>query len=512
VNNPVVRRLIAFWPFVVVGSLAVVFALMLTFSRKAPVIASLDPAMAAPGQTVVLSGDYFGRTTREGSLSLAGEIPPPSLIQSWSDQKIVFVVPEDATSGLVTVSNSQGTSTGVLFTNTESIPTVLKAAAEPGRPLVVAVLPAQPVAGQTIELTGRGFGLGDEHVWVQLDTGGGAQLVVAPADAVRWSDRSVLFRWPSGAGSETKLSVVTSRGTSAPIQLNGVGPVSLGDPRILVVEFRARVTVPEGSQVTLWGPVPQTSATTLWSVVSADPEALSAPGSLIFRWPSGSAGERKATYKLSLTSFARKWNGWAAGVVPSNQDPPVSDDRPQEWWKDSVATLKVLSAKWGLSTADPWLRLQRLQTGLAAAFQFTPTSRTNSGLSGASAALLASGRLDFIDAASLAAFFASQSGIPARLVSGLWWKPDDQVVGRTWTEVWLPGGGWISWDVCDGTLGSLDNRHFVFETVRLPPARLLPRSKTYGAAAPVGLGRPSGEVSGAGPLPVVQWEVVRSDK
>ena len=60
-------------------------------------------------------GDYFGRTEQEGILSLAGEIPPPSLIQSWSDQRIVFVVPEDASSGLVTISNSQGTSKGVLF-------------------------------------------------------------------------------------------------------------------------------------------------------------------------------------------------------------------------------------------------------------------------------------------------------------------------------------------------------------------------------------------------------------
>ncbi len=123
-NNPLFKRLLAVWPFLILGTLAVVFALMLTFSRKAPVIVSLEPSMAAPGQTVVLTGDYFGRTEREGSLSLAGEIPPPSLIQTWTDQKIVFTVPEDATSGLVTVSNSQGTSTGVLFTNTETIPTV----------------------------------------------------------------------------------------------------------------------------------------------------------------------------------------------------------------------------------------------------------------------------------------------------------------------------------------------------------------------------------------------------
>jgi len=201
VNELWKTRAVQAWPVLVLALLAVLFVFMLLFSRKAPIISSLEPSMAAPGQQVVVTGDYFGRTEREGSLSLAGEIPPPSLIQSWSDQKIVLVIPEDASSGLVTVSNSQGTSTGVLFTNTSSIPTVLQAAAEPSQPLVWAVLPSQPLPGQVVTLTGRGFGDGDEAVEVEVTTPNqGPVLEVGPAESLLWSGRSVRFRWPGGAG------------------------------------------------------------------------------------------------------------------------------------------------------------------------------------------------------------------------------------------------------------------------------------------------------------------------
>lgn len=505
------KRLLRGWPFLVLGTLAVVFVFMLVFSRKAPVIASLDPPMAAPGQQVVVNGDYFGRTQREGTLSLAGEIPPPSLIQSWSDQKIVFVIPEDASSGLVMVSNSQGTSTGVLFTNTETIPTVLLSAGNPSQPLLWDAVPAQPVSGQLVTLSGRGFGFGDEAVAVKVTTPqGGPVLEVGPEESLVWSDRLVTFRWPPGAGPGTTVSVSTPRGDSSAFPLGGVGPVAWESPRTMAIEYRAKVSLPASTAVDLWGPVPQRSTGTAWSLGSSDPLPNFTPGRPSFSWPAGSAGERQVVYRLTLTTWAKRWDGFAAGTSPPSQDTPSGEDL-SALWKPVAPALKTLAARWGLDTTDPWLRLQRLQTGLAASFQSAVVPGESNGLTKTPAELLAAAKLTSYEVSTLAVVLATQAGLAARLVGGLW-LGDSGPIPRTWAEAWIPGAGWVSWDPIDGHPGVLDNRHFAFSTSTAAQARRLPRSKTFGPGPPGSLAIVSGESSGPGPEPVVQWQITLVEK
>jgi len=507
------KLLIRTWPFLILAVLAVVFVLMLIFSRKAPVIASLDPAMAAPGQQVIILGDYFGRTEREGTLNLAGEIPPPSLIQSWTDQRIVFVVPEDASSGLVTVSNSQGTSTGVLFTNTESIPTVLQAAAAPGVPLLVAVVPSQPQAGQGVTLTGRGFGTGDRRASVRLSTGNhGPVFEFVPSDCQNWTDRSVSFRWPAGAGSASTVQVVTPFGQTPPFALEASSPLVFEDPRTLGLAISAKTLVPSGAPLVLWGPVPQGLSGTSWVLDSAQPTPLEGSRPLTFLWPGASSGERMALYHLTLTTWTRRWDGFPAGTLNSTVDTPKGDERPLAWWKPSVPALRVLSAKWGLETSDPWLRVQRIQNGLASAFRFETGTPGNAELGRTPAQILASGVLDSREASSLALVLAGQAGVPGRLVSGLWLNSDGVPVARVWAEVWFSGAGWVPWDVADGSPGALDNRHFAFETVPAAPGRLLPRARLIAVPAPMGQGEPAGEVVLTGQEPSVRWEIQRTEK
>lgn len=499
------RLLVRSWAFLVLGLLAVVFAVMLSFSRKAPVISSLEPDMAAPGQQVVIEGDYFGRTEREGTLSLAGEIPPPSLIQSWTDQKIVFVVPEDASSGLVTVSNSQGTSTGVLFTNTKSIPTVLKAASVPGTPLVTGAAPSQPSAGQRVTLSGRGFGEGDQPSTVRVSAGkAGPVFVFSPAESLGWSDREISFRWPTGAGESSTVQVVTPAGETTGFPMAGSTPQIWEDPKTLTVEISLSATVEAGGPLVLWGPLPQNTSGTSWDLVSAQPVPMEGIRPLVFRWPAGGAGVRTAVYQLTVTSWNRRWTGLPAGPV-GNGDAPATDPRPAAWWKPAQASIKALTAKWGLDTSDPWLRVQRIQTGLSNAFRFLPPADTPLGLTRSPAEALGSGALDPAEASSLAAYLAAQAGIPVRLVTGLWLG--DRLVSRVWAEVWFAGAGWIPWDAAEGGPGNLDNRHFAWETEARAPVRLVPRARVFGPAAGFTQGGAAGESVRGESEPIVQWTV-----
>ena len=510
-SESVTRKILRAWPFLTLATLLVVFVLMLTFSRKAPFITNLEPAMAEPGQLVVVTGDYFGRTEREGTLSLAGEIPPPSLIQSWTDQEIVFMVPPNAPSGLVMVTNSQGTSTGVLFTNTESIPTVLQAASKPGQPLLLAIVPPLPISGQIVTLLGRGFGGGDEAVEVVITTTqDGPTLEIGPQESLSWTDRSVSFRLPAGVTSSSSVRVITPRGDSGPLSIPVVGPMMFESPRTLTVDIQAKFKLTSGSAA-LWLPVPQRTSGTRWALVSSDPTPLPEVSPPVVKWAAGIPGERRLVYRLTLTTWARRWDGFPAMAAGTAEVIPSGDPRPKEWWKPANQPLKTLTAKWGLETSDPWLRLQRLQTGLAG---LQPEVKVGESfrLERTPAEVLASPGLNSLEVSSLAVALASSLGIPGHLVSGLWLNPEGKLVPRTWTEVWLAGAGWIPWDVIDGNPGSLDNRHFAFETVLVPPVRREPRSTTFGPPAPFSLGNPAGEVSVTGEEPLLEWQITVVEK
>jgi hypothetical protein len=449
--------------------------------------------MAAPGETVVLLGDYFGRTPREGSLSIAGEIPPPSLIRSWSDQKIVFDIPEDAASGLLTVSNTQGTSQGVLYTNTESIPTVLRNAAAPGTPLIVSLLPSRPVSGQTVTLAGRGFGDGSGGA-VRVVTGG-PLISIASRDCVGWSDTAVSFVLPAGVGPDSTARVVTPSGESAPYALLASSPVVYGASASVVIDVHAEVD--SMRPVIVWGPVPQ-NVDTVWTA--------SGPA-----WASWSGGTHELKYRLTLTSWTKTASAPAAGPIPPA--PPV-DSSFAERWRPAAAALKMLTASWGLDTSDPWLKVQRLQTGLTG-FQRQAAARERPELSASPAALLAGKSLNSFETASLAAYLGAQAGLTIRLVSGLVLNGAGTPSPRTWVEVWLPGG-WFPWDPVEGAPGRLDNRHFAFAAGLRTLERRLPRSSVWGAPVPATLGDATGEVAAprfvSDPEPVVRWELTRADK
>lgn len=506
--RPWVRRLLGQWPYLVLAGLAVLFALMLVFSRKAPVIASLEPSMAAPGEQITVNGEYFGRTEREGTLNLAGEIPPPSLIKSWSDQKIVFVVPEDASSGLVSVSNSQGTSTGVLFTNTKSIPTVLQQAGAPGHPLVWAVLPAQPLAGQLVTLQGRGFGTTTVGAVVVSLATGGPFLEIDPTECLSWTDNSISFRVPAGAGATSLVQVRTATDVSAPLPLSASGPVSWGDPRTVTVAVHLRASVSSGQAVTLWGPVPDRPSGTTWSLGPATPAPVAGTRPLAFAFGPGVAGDRDVNYQLTLKTWTRRWEGPPSGYVAA--DTPPSPPGPWTIWKPSAPALKTLTAKWGLDVPDPWLRLQRLQAGLLSTWP--SPARPAAASSRTPAQILTSTQIDSAELATVAAALGTQTGLSVRVVAGLWLNNEKRLVPRWWNEVWIAGAGWVSWDAIDGNPGVLDNRHFAFDTGALVPRRLLPGGHLFGQRAPAALASPLGEVTGGDADPGVQWDLSLVEK
>lgn len=491
-------------PFAALALLAAVFLLMLFFSRKAPVIHELVPEMAAPGDLVIISGEYFGRTEREGSLSLAGEIPPPSLIKSWTDKRIEFQIPSDAVSGLVTVSNSQGTSTGVLFTNTQLIPTVLDSDADIASPILWSSSPSTLRSGQIVTLRGRGFGSGTRNATLVIDNGAsGPRWNLRPRDSVLWSDRQIQFWLPAGASSQSSVTIQTPLGTSLPLTIPAESPLRFNEPRSIDLELSTVVHLSAGLSAAVWGPVPDVESGTQWSVSRVSPVPVTEESGLAFLW-SGAASDvdRQVDYVLHLTTWAREWSGLAAGVVGSDGIPRGGDDGARSFWSPATTNLRKIISSWGLDTSDPWLKLNRIHNGLTAKWASDSHLHSVRG----PAVQLTSTTLGSDEASVLGLAVASMSGLTVRPVSGLLLGGDGIPVTRQWGEVWIPGAGWIPWDPFLDPPGKLDNRHFAFLSGMRSLPRLLSASQS-GAVDVPGWGNRTA-VEATGEPPVVNWSLV----
>ncbi|MGB7229083.1 MAG: RHS repeat-associated core domain-containing protein [Candidatus Acidiferrales bacterium] len=77
-----------------------------------PVVTGLSPAAGAPGQSVTVSGSGFGATQNGGTVTFNGAA---ATVTSWSDSQIVVVVPDEATSGSVSVTAGGISAGGVQF-------------------------------------------------------------------------------------------------------------------------------------------------------------------------------------------------------------------------------------------------------------------------------------------------------------------------------------------------------------------------------------------------------------
>src|SRR5207249_946888 len=68
-----------------------------------PVIATIMPAIAAPGSAVTIFGSGFGAARGRGAVSIGGAAPT---ITSWSATQIWVVVPASASTGVVKVQQN----------------------------------------------------------------------------------------------------------------------------------------------------------------------------------------------------------------------------------------------------------------------------------------------------------------------------------------------------------------------------------------------------------------------
>lgn len=165
-----------------------------------PIISSISPAVASPGQDITINGFYFGAEKETSSLVTIGG--RQFTIKTWSDQLIEATIPANATSGIVVVT------VGTLSSRSGINAQLFIGSAPPtGEPMIIALSHDTASIGNRITLFGFNFGAAQGESRVTFaGAEGGRVLAQVVTETINGTPRS---RWTS-----TSIQVIVPANTT----------------------------------------------------------------------------------------------------------------------------------------------------------------------------------------------------------------------------------------------------------------------------------------------------------
>jgi len=145
---------------------------------QAPVITDVEPGNGKPGDTIVITGNYFGDTRGENSGVSIGSSWQVTVV-SWSNTSIQAIVPKDASCGQVYVVLNNQQSNGYFF---------------PIIPVIESIYPPKASANTRLLISGTGFNPMASLNAVTMTPGGAATVISA-------SSTQLITTQPAGLGN-----------------------------------------------------------------------------------------------------------------------------------------------------------------------------------------------------------------------------------------------------------------------------------------------------------------------
>lgn len=440
------------------------------FATPSPRLHALTPQVTTPGRVVSLQGRFFGRERGTSAVSFAGGEPRTSAYRSWSDERIVVVVPASFASGLVRVVTPAGASNGILLTHRDDLPSPVADSPGPGSPPVLReVSPSAAAVGEHITISGVGFGPAPGAVRFTAAAGGEAAARPNPViesssvdlDHVRWSDRLIVVRVPAGVRSG-EVSVRNGTGQSAAHEFEvraEVGTVRYLDPRGYAATYAVSIAAAGaagGGELYLWIPaIPETSAQRHLAEPSVNERPIqrdpAGVGLFGFRDPvSGVSHEVRSDYRIRRyaiqtaiepssvrgyrtdSAFHERFTGGDA-VVPSGGSLPAIAERAMRGYVNPLWRARL--------TFD--YVVARLQPVAAAGARIAPAG---AGPMQVVTAAIDERRAAPYEYALTFSAVARAAGIPARPVAGYLIDDRARAVPHYWAEFFLEDFGWVPVD------------------------------------------------------------------
>lgn len=224
--------------------------------NRKPEIISMFPTVVSDYDTVTITGLNFGSSESGNGLRLGDDFFPASQCLSWEEEKIVFTVPKNFSTTLVSVTDGAELSKKLVLTQRKDIPEILEHELPTTRPEIASLNRSNGSVGQTITIKGAHFGntrqnsqvIFTELSDVFLGDGNVSNLSIEGAfcldedlDFISWSDSEIVVHVPDGASSGNIL-VQTAVGFSNTVPFTvstRVGKKTISNKRTITLSLSA---------------------------------------------------------------------------------------------------------------------------------------------------------------------------------------------------------------------------------------------------------------------------------
>jgi hypothetical protein len=472
-----------------------------------PRIESLEPIAFSPGESIVLTGENFGKQRGKSYIEVDGSALSSSAYKQWSKNQIEVSIPFSVDSGLIRIIKGLRKSNPRVIIASRKVPS-LPASLENSvaSPLIRSVLPAEAKIGGLLTIEGINFGSnfqfgrvrfprnsanlglkGQSALSVSSDTPAANFIDVSEADGLfeHWDDKKITLRVPEGAGSGV-IVIETPQGESKPFDVivgQGTGTKYLYDPAVYSIQFNTEISIKsmkDDGVILVYAPNPVATAS---QAIDSIQEELPFPyfsdygPTTIFRFlkQEGSTTAMRRTFLLTVygieTELARYSDSFDDAQIPDFLKAFTTETA---YSISNSKDIPALSGKIVGREKNLYKKASLIWTWLKKniAWHRMPRGDESSNI------LLAikEGRAETRQYVLLATALFRSAGIPAVPLSGFIIKSDTIAIPHSWLEFYLPAVGWIPFDPVLGLgekpsgfdsgftdptqyFGSLDNRH-----------------------------------------------------
>lgn len=197
-------------------SLLFVLLLILFLNLKSvgrrPELHDLSISVAAPGDTIILFGDYFGGEISRGRVYINDKMIFKEFIVSWSNRQIVLKLSDDFKSGMITVNNMFGESSPYLITSINDVPEIRDDSIYTNKPFIEDVQFVD-VTDLKIRVSGRSFGVNVTNSKLIIQGINGDNININRKAITEWNDDNITFFLPVGMNNII-ISITNSSGDS----------------------------------------------------------------------------------------------------------------------------------------------------------------------------------------------------------------------------------------------------------------------------------------------------------
>ncbi len=446
-----------FFPAVLFAILVLFFFISFFLFRRVPVIDELSPMELAVGSSLTILGRHFG--DEGGNVLINGTPIGRSYINQWSDRLIRMTLPNVQDSGLLSIKVGDRVSDQKLFILSSKIPESYSGFFLADRPILTGINQESIYPGSLVELEGSKLGERQNNGRLLLSKKDSFDIdflqspneeeffELTPEYIRNWKDEAVSFILPQEARTGG-VYIHTPSGYSNPISIT-VAPTSYlhrGKKRTLFIKQEILLyglgAFP-GNSLTIWPPVPVNREGQ--TLLTDTPQFLFVEElknwEQLTQYQNYKVETQSIRYDLEDVTIPRSY-----GATPNlpywleaEEDIPLAPYRARASQVTRRLTLPYAKAR-ALFTYV----LENREVNLTAPLR-DPEN------------WLEEGGLDAWGFAALYVSLARNSGIPARVVSGVWFPPEEKEgVNHHWVEIYLPNIGWFPVDpgAQKGILGS----------------------------------------------------------